>query len=221
MPPPRRTQHSESWWQANTDPAILRCTAHYKSGERCRSESLAGTSVCRKHGGAAPQVVAKAAVRIQMTADAAADYMRGVLNDPNVADRDKINAAKDILDRAGLGAAQKHLVGVAQLDPVEQLFQDILSTPGMLADPNAGQPKALPERDLAQEAVDAREEGGVWDLTWESEDVVDAEIVDAEPRPALGPAQVEAATRPAEPTGSMPRHIRDDLERDAELRGLL
>lgn len=218
----RRKTHTESWWEANTNPAILRCTARYKSnGERCRSEALDGTTVCYKHGGAAPQVVAKAAVRIQMTADAAAAYMRGVLEDPNVSDREKIVAAKDILDRAGLGGTQKHLVGVAQLDPVEQLFQDILSTPGALADPSAVQVRALPASDPAQEAVDAAErefftDDGDDDLLGEP-DIVDAEVVE-ERSPAKVEAERAASRRRSSGT---PKHIREAEEMAEELRRLL
>lgn len=40
-----------------------RCTGHKANGDRCGLPPIAGTTVCRKHGGAAPQVAAKAAVR--------------------------------------------------------------------------------------------------------------------------------------------------------------
>jgi len=212
-----RKSHTEVWWEANSNPALIRCTARYKStGDRCRTEAMEGTSVCYKHGGAAPQVVAKAAVRIQMTAEKAADYMRGVLDDPNIADRDKIIAAKDLLDRAGLGAAQKHLVGVTQLDPVEQLFKDILTTPGGLADPNAEPVKAI--------GYDYRPDGHEEDAEWDDllGDVVDAELVEEPIVARRTPAEIDAAANKPKPSpAKMPKHIREGLERAEQLRRLL
>lgn len=36
------------------------CTAHRRDGEECRAPAVPGTLVCRRHGGAAPQVLIKA-----------------------------------------------------------------------------------------------------------------------------------------------------------------
>lgn len=47
------------------NPVDGRCTATSKStGERCRRSAIPGGTVCRWHGGAAPQVRAKAAERL-------------------------------------------------------------------------------------------------------------------------------------------------------------
>jgi len=56
-----------------TDPKIgRRCTAKAKgSGQQCKRRPIIGGTVCRMHGGAAPQVQAKAAQRVRdMLADA-------------------------------------------------------------------------------------------------------------------------------------------------------
>ena len=43
------------------------CTAHRRDGEECQAPAVAGTLVCRRHGGAAPQVLIKARhVELQM-----------------------------------------------------------------------------------------------------------------------------------------------------------
>lgn len=41
-----------------------RCRAHRKDGQPCRAWAIRGGYVCRKHGGAAPQVRAKAEQRL-------------------------------------------------------------------------------------------------------------------------------------------------------------
>ena len=128
-----RKTHSEQWWEDN--PHILRCTAHYKSnGMQCRHEAAPGTNVCNQHGALIPAVQAKAAARIQMSVDDAVKRLHAMLDDGNVDARDKIKILHDLLDRGGLGATSKVLVGVGQIDPVEQLFASILNTPGMLTE---------------------------------------------------------------------------------------
>lgn len=198
----KRLTHTEDWW-TTAAPHIIRCVGHYKTtGERCRSEAIGGGTVCRKHGGAAEHVVRAAAVRIQMAADEAAKRMVEWLNDPSVDMRERVKIAQDIQDRAGLAGAQKHLIGLASLDPVEQPFQDILTTPGALAEPSA-----LPVKtgyDYRPEAHDEDE-----DLIG---DVVDAELVEdpSEDRAILA-AVPESDDRPQE-SAKMPKHIREALK---------
>jgi hypothetical protein len=45
-------------------PRAVRCTAHCRSGGQCRGLAIRGATVCRMHGGAAPQVRAAAARRV-------------------------------------------------------------------------------------------------------------------------------------------------------------
>ena len=208
---PRRMTHTDKWWD-NAPSHILRCSAHYKStGEQCRSEAAPGTSVCDKHGALVPAVQAAAANRIQMSVDEAAKHMVEWLSDPNVDMRERIKVATDLLDRGGLAATSKHLVGVVgSSDPVERLFLDILADPNGLVDPTPVPVQPDPE----QLALEQRAEPDFDDLIG---DVVDAELVEDVPAPApeLNPAQVEKPKRvkgirnPAKP----PKHIRDDLER--------
>lgn len=52
----------------NGAPAALprerQCTAHARSGNRCKRYAAPGAAVCRMHGGAAPQVQAAARRRL-------------------------------------------------------------------------------------------------------------------------------------------------------------
>lgn len=49
------------------------CTAHRRDGEECQAPAIPGGLVCRRHGGAAPQVAIKAAHFELLTAVAAAN----------------------------------------------------------------------------------------------------------------------------------------------------
>ena len=70
-----------------------------------------------------------------MTVEIAVRELQRILTDPNADDRDKIAVAKDLLDRGGLGATSRVLVGIGNADPVEQLFQDLLRDPRMFQAP--------------------------------------------------------------------------------------
>ncbi|HET7327656.1 MAG TPA: hypothetical protein VFJ14_10290 [Nocardioidaceae bacterium] len=182
----RKVTHSEKWWETQKPAHVLRCTANYKStGERCRREAAPGANVCASHGALAPQVQAAAAVRIGMSVDEAAKALRNLAFDENGDPRVRLKAIQDILDRGGLGATQKHLVGVVgNGDPVETLFRDILSDPDGLA-PAAPALPAPPVPDAAQAALDARQADPDWDAVLsrqfgsdDPDDVVDAELVE-------------------------------------------
>lgn len=197
-------RRSEAWWANH--PEVLRCTAHYKStGERCGVTAAPGTNVCNQHGALIPAVQAAAAQRIGMSVDDAVKRLHAMLDDESVEAREKIKILHDLLDRGGLGATQKHLVGVGTLDPVERLFADILGDPNALADPTAMQVTALPPPDPAQALLDAAEEGSGRD-TWRGRengaDVVVGEVVDGTP------AHTVVGEMP-----KTPKHIREALER--------
>jgi len=83
------------------------CTANSsQSGQRCRKEAIKGATVCRNHGGSAPQVRAKAAQRLLEAADPAAAYLVSLVRDKSAAHNDRKGAAIAILDRAGLSVKQ-------------------------------------------------------------------------------------------------------------------
>lgn len=181
----KRLRRSEDWWTNHPD--VLRCTAHYKSnGQQCQMQAAPGTNVCNQHGALAPAVQARAAVRIQMSVDDAVKRLHAMLEDANVDARDKIKILHDLLDRGGLGATSKHLIGVVTDDPVERLFTSILSDPNAIYDPATLEPKAITV-DAAQAALDAVEVEpdpsdffGRREAVSQPEDVVDAEVVDGD-----------------------------------------
>lgn len=102
------------------------CTATaHRTGERCRRPAEPGTTVCKFHGGKAPQVVNKAKLRLMEAADRMARELLGIAD----ADFDelppavKLAAIRDALDRAGLSAKQLHELEVS-VKPWEQAIAD-------------------------------------------------------------------------------------------------
>lgn len=201
----KRKTHTEAWW-STAAPHILRCTGHNRvNGERCKSEAAPGTSVCDRHGALIPAVQAAAATRIQLSVDDAARKLLEMVEDPTVEARDKVKILHDLLDRGGLAATSKHLVGVVgSSDPVETLFRDLLSNPEATYDPRTVERAAPRELDAAQAAIDAAEAGGseYEDLIG---DVVEAELVEDTP---ARPTERRRTRNPAIP----PKHIREALE---------
>jgi hypothetical protein len=78
------------------------CTA--KRTTPCKAHAIHGGHVCRVHGGAAPQVVAAAKLRLALAADAVAERLVTIALSKRTRDSDVIAAAKDLLDRAGVRA---------------------------------------------------------------------------------------------------------------------
>jgi len=78
-----------------------KCTARARSGKRCGNWPLPGATVCRMHGGAAPQVKRAAQLRLlELINPAIATLAREMAQAPLSADRQR--AANSILDRAGV-----------------------------------------------------------------------------------------------------------------------
>ena len=81
------------------------CTARSKtSGSRCRRPAIRGGTVCRFHGGAAPQVIKKAQERLAELVDPALTRLAKLVDgdNPSVA----LGAVKDVLDRNYLGTQE-------------------------------------------------------------------------------------------------------------------
>lgn len=184
----KRITHSEDWRAMLAPPTAVRCSANYKTGDRCRREAVLGATVCNHHGGSIPAVKQKAAARIGNAADEMVKRLQAMLDDPNVDSRDKVKIMHGMLDRAGLNATNKVLLGVTELDPVEALFRDIL------ADPSALAPIALPptEPDVFDELNRAA-------LLVAEDDIVDAEVIEG-----ATPAQIEARQKPPSASAKMP-----------------
>ncbi|WHZ04963.1 terminase small subunit [Neobacillus sp. YX16] len=69
-------------------------------------------------------------LRMQFVQDAirAREVLREILHNPNSTDRDKITAARDLLDRAGFKPVEKkELSGAGSGNPIEIMFVDPLN----------------------------------------------------------------------------------------------
>lgn len=84
----------------------IKCKAHSQGGKPCGNNPIPGGTVCRFHGGGAPQVIEAAKMRILELVDpalhAAAQQLKEE-EDPRV----RSQAWRDILDRAGLAATKE------------------------------------------------------------------------------------------------------------------
>lgn len=108
-------------------PAV-RCTARKQNGEPCRAMAARGATVCRVHGGSAPQVKAAAKRRIDQAAEALVQRLLGFALDGDVPDAVALAAVKDALDRAGLGAKQSLELSPKPLAPWEEMMMDFAAT---------------------------------------------------------------------------------------------
>lgn len=117
------------------------CTAKNRAGERCKQAPIKGGTVCRNHGGSAPQVRRKATLRLLELVDPAIGTLaREMVQADKSADRQR--AANSILDRAGMprtatvidGESAKALLverinalrGEAEMDPLTDDEKDDL-----------------------------------------------------------------------------------------------
>jgi hypothetical protein len=124
----RSRSHSEERW-ALLPETIVRCNGTRPNGGRCKREAEDGAVVCDQHGGAAPQVRRRAAERLIMTADRAAENLVRMMEDTEVSFGVRAKIAQDLLDRAGLIATQVHQIVPTTEDPVMRFFEGIFSDP--------------------------------------------------------------------------------------------
>lgn len=98
-----------------------RCTATNRRGERCGRSPILGGSVCWMHGGAAPQVQAKAMERLRTLQYPAIERLAELIDQqefPTVA----YAASRDVLDRT-LGKAKEEVTITATVNVVDILQQ--------------------------------------------------------------------------------------------------
>lgn len=85
----------------------MKCKAKSKrSGKRCKRDVIRGGTVCAMHGGKAPQVIAKAKIRLAALVDPAITRLEKVIK-KSKHEPSAVAAAKDILDRVGLKPTDK------------------------------------------------------------------------------------------------------------------
>lgn len=111
------------------------CTARTRQGKRCTQYAIRGGTVCKMHGGLAPQVKAKAQERLALLADPAITRLGELMmqkRDAKVA----LGAAKDILDRNDLTGKVKVEQSGAVTLTVERV---IVEAPRQLEEDNGGE----------------------------------------------------------------------------------
>lgn len=85
-----------------------RCVAHSsRDGAPCGNPAMKGQNVCRFHGGATTTAKARAQERILAAADLGARQLIAFMTSNKVPYNVRLQAARDLLDRAGLAASQK------------------------------------------------------------------------------------------------------------------
>jgi hypothetical protein len=84
---------------------------------------MKGTTVCRKHGGTAPQTQKKARERLLEMVDPAIVQLHRILEKDTTTDADKLRAITMVLDRTGYGREAKLEVEVR---PYEKLMEGIV-----------------------------------------------------------------------------------------------
>ena len=62
-------------------PYPQKCAARKSNGDPCKGSPIRGGAVCKMHGGAAPQVLAKARERLALAADDAVSTLIRLLTD--------------------------------------------------------------------------------------------------------------------------------------------
>lgn len=136
-----------------------RCHAHKKNGAQCKSAAIPGGRVCRKHGGSAPQTIAKARVRLQMQTEKAADELilmamdRGLdYKRPDV----RLAALREVLDRGGVGVKEEIDINIDP-KPFEKLLEKIGGIANMTREESR---RARDENTIDAEVVSAPEVEG-------------------------------------------------------------
>ncbi|MCZ4520723.1 HGGxSTG domain-containing protein [Rhodococcus ruber] len=110
----------------NRNPDRPSCSARSRrTGDPCNNPPMHGTTVCRMHGGSAPQVKAAARVRIERAADRMAKELLGIAVDETTPPAVRLAAIRDALDRSGLGAKTAVEVSVGPKQPWEIVFEDL------------------------------------------------------------------------------------------------
>jgi hypothetical protein len=166
----RSRSHSDARWEL-LPPSVIRCNATRPNGSRCKREAEDGAVVCDQHGGAAPQVRRRAAERLIITADRAAENLVRVMENTEVPFGVRAKIAQDLLDRAGVIATQVHQIIPTTEDPIIGFFEEAFSDPSNWEE-NPPQP-AIEEAVTDSPHPDA-----------EPEEIAEAQIVEPEGEPA-------------------------------------
>jgi hypothetical protein len=136
---------------------VTPCTARKRNGDPCGNAAMNGSTVCRMHGGAAPQVKRRAQQRILEASDPAAARLVAMMQDETLPPAVQLAAARDLLDRAGVvGKQELELsanVSVSVWDNIVGLTMDVYEDGD--DDPNVIDAEVVEDDDAAEAARDA------------------------------------------------------------------
>jgi hypothetical protein len=102
------------------------CTATRRDGSQCTNFSINGATVCRMHGGSAPQVRRAAQVRLLMQADHLMAALLKIALDPKLPVQHRLVAIRDGLDRANLSGTQSVELTVEKGRSFEDVTADVV-----------------------------------------------------------------------------------------------
>lgn len=118
----------------------VKCKGHTRAGAPCKNNPITGATVCRMHGGSAPQVKKAARQRILEAAEDAASVLVRLMTDVTAPHNVRLAAARDLLDRAGEGAKQQ-----VEVTTVDYTDAEIRSLARQLAAKAASTAGAVPQ----------------------------------------------------------------------------
>jgi hypothetical protein len=159
-----------------------KCSARSsRTGKPCQRYPAVGATVCRVHGGAAPQVQKAARRRLEQAADVLVKRLLGLALDGAAPDHVALSAVVAALDRAGLSV--KSTVGVEiSAKPWESVFEGISK---VISGPRDESPRPLAELPesgtAATELGDANEDGEIIG-EFDDDPLPEDEIDDDQPR---------------------------------------
>lgn len=163
-PPPVPAKYALPEDQDTTFDGAQRCSAQSRQhGRRCSRAAKPGTTVCASHGGNAPQVKRKAALRLAtLVSPAISTLAREMATAKKSNDRQR--AANSILDRAGYGRMVKVENTDARALLAERLISMSTPAPGEL---DAGEDPEI----LEGEVVEFEEVMGAFAAPGEHDDI--------------------------------------------------
>lgn len=138
---------------SSTDRA--QCTAHKKNGDPCSNPPVRGATVCRMHGGSAPQVRAKANQRLIEMVLPAMRELNKILHSPHTTDADKLKAINMVLNRTGYNDRQMIDIGFREPSPWDLIGQNAVITVDRNSIGPAEHPDALGGGGVDEGSLDA------------------------------------------------------------------
>lgn len=150
-------------WADGRTPSNL-CKATRRDGTPCRRPPIQGATVCRAHGGAAPQVKAKAQQRLLDKVPKMLRMLNAMASNEDIPPAVRLAAIRDWLDGAGVDRK-------IEIDLTSSTFTEMVA--GVLAHVDDG---GLPELPARYSALDNAVDAEVLDDRAESPAVADAPI---------------------------------------------